>query len=158
MSRLYTFIWNELVAAKRSVADMLKAQKFIFVPLVSVSRHDHLVPGLFCSPEEVYWHDLTGLLDQMNGEFASNLPNHRLPFKTLHDIYSGLHDFFVLECGVLETPCFDGYIKILQQLSSMALPSQVACAVSKLNFLLKCFGVIELFVEKRIKPFNQTGE
>lgn len=121
-----------MASSKRSVVDKLKAEKFIFVPLVSISRHDHLVPGLFCSPMEVYWCDLTGLLDQMNREFASNLPDHYFPFKTLHDIYSGLHDFFVVECGVLETPHFDGYAKILKQLSSTALPSQAAHAVSKL--------------------------
>ncbi|KAK4752416.1 hypothetical protein SAY87_021214 [Trapa incisa] len=132
MSRLYTFIWNEMASSKRSIVDKLKAQKFIFVPVVSVSRHDHTVPGLFCSPDEVYWHDLTGLLDQMNGEFSTILPNHHIPFKTLHDIYSGLRDFFVAECGVLETPCFDGYVKILQQLSSTALPSQAAHAVYKI--------------------------
>ncbi|XP_031403779.1 protein NO VEIN isoform X1 [Punica granatum] len=132
MSRLYTFVWNKLAYAKGSIASKFKAQKFIFVPSVSVSRHDSLVPGLFCSPEEVYWHDSTGVLDQMNEEFASDVLNHHVPLKTIHNIYSGLHDFFVIECGVPESPRFDGYVMILQRLSKTVLPSQAAHAVYKI--------------------------
>ncbi|KAF2299960.1 hypothetical protein GH714_006425 [Hevea brasiliensis] len=100
MSKLYTFIWDEMAASKKKVLEALLSVSFIFVPYESGSRHEDLVSGVFLSSEEVYWHDPTGL-----------------------------HDFFVKECGVHEIPSCRSYFDILRQLSTVALPSQAASTV-----------------------------
>lgn len=135
MSKLYTFIWKE-VATSAKLAEEFHSGSFIFVPYTSGSRHEDVVSGMFLSPREVYWSDSTGAMDQM----SKMHPQHSLkdvalgPLnKTLCNIYPGLHNFFVNACGVHENPSLSAYLQILLQLSSVALPSQAAKAVSMIK-------------------------
>ncbi|XWS09171.1 hypothetical protein CRYUN_Cryun40dG0063400 [Craigia yunnanensis] len=131
MSRLYTFIWNEVHNSRQKTAEEFHSASSIFVPCKSASRPDDVVSGIFLSSKEVYWHDSTGTMDQMynlsqSGSFIENqLPLNR----TLSNVYPGLHDFFVKECKVPEKPSFSSYLDILLQLSALTLPSQAANAV-----------------------------
>lgn len=136
MSRLYEFISNELKTSRRCLVDEFKTQRFIFIPYASKPGPEDIVPGRFYSPEEVYWKDSTGSLDQINEVIF--MPDQtdkteQLRVKTLDNIYLRLHQFFVKDCGVLEAPPFDCYIKILLHLSSTAVPSEVANVVSSIN-------------------------
>ncbi|XP_065862787.1 protein NO VEIN [Euphorbia lathyris] len=129
MSKLYSFIWGEIVASKKQVSEALHSVPFIFVPHESVLRHEDVVSGVFLSSEEVYWHDPTGCVNLMKKIHPQNsftsVPQQPL-MKTLCDVYTGLYDFFVKECGVCEVPSCHGYFDILKQLSTVALPSQAA--------------------------------
>ncbi|EXC16976.1 hypothetical protein L484_021633 [Morus notabilis] len=131
MSKLYTFIWNE-VAASRKLAEEFHSEPFIFVPYTFSLRKEDVVPGIFLSPNEVYWRDSTGAMDHMK-ELHSQHSSTNVALgplsKTLHDIYPGLHDFFIDLCGVHENPPLPAYLQILRQLSSVTLPSQAAKAV-----------------------------
>lgn len=125
MSRFYSFIWDEIATSKTKIAREFGSGPSIFVPLAYACRQDDAVPGMFLSSEEVYWHDSTGSVDQ-----AKELLQHGSISKTISHVYPGLHDFFVHECGVHENPSFRGYLQILLQLSTIALPSQSANVVS----------------------------
>ncbi|KAI6695798.1 hypothetical protein NL676_023508 [Syzygium grande] len=129
MARLYSFIWNELTSSQIRMSEEIRTSQFIFVPSASGSRLEELVSGIFCSPKEVYWHDSTGSVKQINQVFSQCRlvgVTDGLPCKTLDNIYPGLYDFFVRECGVLEGPSFHVYLKMLVELSATTLPSQVA--------------------------------
>ncbi|OMO71017.1 Leucine-rich repeat, typical subtype [Corchorus capsularis] len=131
MSRLYTFIWNEIHNARQKSAEEIHAMP-IFVPYKSASRPNDVVPGMFSSSKELYWHDSTGTLDQiMHDHFqsGSSFENQRHFIRSLSNVYPGLHDFFVNECKVPEKPSFCGYLDILVQLSKHSLPSKAAKAV-----------------------------
>ncbi|KAK1385201.1 Sacsin [Heracleum sosnowskyi] len=129
MSKLYTCVSNEIVASKSKVMSTLTSGAFIFVPYLAGSLSQDVVSGVLLSPEEVYWHDLTGSVDQIEGKCPSTDlvgKTHGPCSNMLKSIYPGLHDFFVNECGVQESPPFRNYLQILQQLSAVALPSQAA--------------------------------
>ncbi|KDP39349.1 hypothetical protein JCGZ_01106 [Jatropha curcas] len=137
MSRFYTFIWAEMAVSKNKIFEALHSVPFIFIPFESGLRHEDMVSGIFLSSEEVHWHDPTGLVDHMKGinPQCGSTRGPRWPLsKTLCSVYAGLHDFFVKECGVYETPSCHSYFDILLQLSAVALPSQVASAVSQIFF------------------------
>lgn len=140
MSKLYTFIWNE-VAASRKLAEEFHSEPFIFVPYTFSLRKEDVVPGIFLSPNEVYWRDSTGAMDHMKElhpqHSSTNVALGPLN-RTLHDIYPGLHDFFIDLCGVHENPPLPAYLQILRQLSSVTLPSQAAKAVSKIGCNILC--------------------
>lgn len=140
MSKLYTFIWNEMATSRQKIKEELHSGPFIFVPYATGSSLEDVLPGIFFSPEEVCWHDSTGSLDQMK-----EIPHHSLTEVTHHPLnkmlsgtYPGLRDFFIDGCGVHETPPLRSYLHILVQLSAFSLPSLAANAVSvqlcKLNF------------------------
>ncbi|XP_021290702.1 uncharacterized protein LOC110421426 [Herrania umbratica] len=132
MSRLYIFIWNEVHNATQKIAEEFHAAPSIFVPYHSASRPDDVVSGIFLCSEEVYWHDSTGMMDQMmhnHSQSGSFVENQRPLNRILSNVYPGLHDFFVNECKVPEKPSFCGYLDILLQLSTLTLPSQAANAV-----------------------------
>ncbi|KAK2993282.1 hypothetical protein RJ640_022121 [Escallonia rubra] len=133
MSKFFTFIWSEMTTSKQKIAEILHPGGFIFVPHTSVFKHEDVVAGAFFSPQEVYWHDSIGSVDQMKVVYPCSGPavTPRPCSKMLCNIYPGLHDFFVNECGVNETPLFCDYLQILLQLSSSALPSQAANIVFK---------------------------
>ncbi|XVE81297.1 hypothetical protein DITRI_Ditri15bG0052600 [Diplodiscus trichospermus] len=131
MSRLYTFIWNEVPNSRQKIAEEFHSTSSIFVPYKSDSRPDDMVFGIFLSSKEVFWHDSTGTVNQIynhsqSGSFVEN--QHPLN-RTLSNVYPGLHDFFVNECKVPERPSFCAYLDILLQLSAFTLPSQAANAV-----------------------------
>ncbi|KAI3440828.1 uncharacterized protein J3R85_003060 [Psidium guajava] len=135
MARLYSFVWSELASSQIRMNEEIRTSQFIFVPSASGSLQEELVSGIFCSPREVYWHDSTGSVKQINQVYSQCRlvgVTDGLPGKTLDNIYPGLHDFFVRECGVLEGPSFDVYLKMLVELSATALPSQVANIVFQL--------------------------
>lgn len=139
MTRLYTFIWNQVLNSRQKIAEEFHSAS-IFVPYKSASRPNDVVSGIFLSSTEVYWHDSTGAMDQMyshsqSGSFVENqCPLNR----TLFNVYPGLHDFFVNECNVPEEPSFCGYLDTLLQLSALTLPSQIANAVSDYLTSLSC--------------------
>ncbi|XP_057497767.1 protein NO VEIN-like [Actinidia eriantha] len=128
MSRFYTFIWNEMATSKQKIVEELLSGPFIFVPYSCGSRHEDIVAGVFLSPSEVYWSDLTGSVNQIKGmhPHSDSSVIDRPLCKTLSNVYPSLHDFFVSECGVSELPCLRSYLHILLQLSTVALPSQAA--------------------------------
>ncbi|GAV66160.1 DUF3883 domain-containing protein [Cephalotus follicularis] len=132
MSKFYTFIWDKITSSNQKIAEEFHSGPFIFVPYASASRHENAVSGLFLSPEEVYWHDSTGLEDQLKeiiSQDSSMRMNQGPLSKKLCNVYPGLHDFFVNEWGVCETPSFCIYLQILLQMSTVALPSQATNAV-----------------------------
>ncbi|KAH9620786.1 hypothetical protein KSS87_018166 [Heliosperma pusillum] len=145
MSKLYSFIWKQMATGRQQAVDVFNSGPFIFVPGTSVKFHEDVVAGVLLSPEEVYWRDPTGALEH-NDNIDSSVTAISAPSsKTLCSIYSGLHDFFVNECGVNEAPSFHHYLQILQQLSRNTLPLKSANTVFQI--LLKwsdnlSFGVL----------------
>lgn len=134
MSKLYTFIWDEISSSGNKVSEAFRSGPFIFVPSKSVSRQNDLLPGVFLSAEDVYWHDPTGSVDRLkkiHSQGGSTSVIQCLLSKILCNVYPGLHDFFVNECGVSEIPTYHSYLDILLQLSTAVLPSQAASAVFK---------------------------
>ena len=130
MSKLYAFVWNEMAASKQKTMEDLMSGPFIFVPYSSVSSHDDVVCGTFLYPNEVYWHDSTGSVQEMK-ELHPQCCSPPSPVnKSLCSIYPGLRGFFVEDCGVQEAPPLRGYIQILLQLSTVTLPSLAADKVS----------------------------
>ena len=84
-------------------------------------------------PDKVYWHDPTGCFDRLKGthdEHNSASETNSPPSMTLANLYPGLHDFLVNDCGVLETLPFCSYLQIMLQMSRNNLPSQAAHEVS----------------------------
>ncbi|KAJ4955822.1 hypothetical protein NE237_012605 [Protea cynaroides] len=134
ISRFYTFIWDEIATSKANIAGNFSSGPSIFVPFVYPCKKDDIVYGMFLSPEEVHWHDFTGSVNLIEEvlQHGSIVRNNCPISKTLSHLYPSLHDFFVQECGVCETPSFRVYLQILLQLSSICLPSQVANAVFKI--------------------------
>lgn len=133
MTKLYTFIWEEMNISEKKIKEELNSGPFIFFPFASGSRLEDVVPGKFLSSEEVCWHDPTGALDQMKEiRPQDNLieVSHSPLNWTLSSIYPGLRDFFMDGCGVHETPPLCSYMQILLLLSTVALPSLVANVVS----------------------------
>uniref|UniRef100_A0A1D1Z6Y8 Sacsin n=1 Tax=Anthurium amnicola TaxID=1678845 RepID=A0A1D1Z6Y8_9ARAE len=133
MSKLYSFIWEGSTVLKMKIMDEFKSRPLIFVPSSNNSRSSNTVPGMFVFSNQVYWDDPTGCFEQANeamvcSTFTDNSVS--ITYKTLVAVYPNLHDFFVNECGVLESPPFSSYVQILLQLSSVALPSQAAHLVS----------------------------
>ncbi|KAK3020283.1 hypothetical protein RJ639_045832 [Escallonia herrerae] len=133
MSKVYSFIWNEMATSEQKIVENLQSEAFIFVPYSSCSTPKDVVLGAFLSPQEVYWHDVTGCVDQINTICArGNLEAFKSPFRRfICNIYPGLQNFFVDACGVNEIPPLRDYLLLLLQLSANALPSEVANAVFK---------------------------
>ncbi|KAH7657894.1 ATPase domain of HSP90 chaperone/DNA topoisomerase II/histidine kinase protein [Dioscorea alata] len=126
MSKLYTFIWDEVVTTKGKIED-IRSSLLVFIPSAHNSRHLDVVPGLFMTLDEVHWHDPTGCIDLLMKKKRKNVSKSEVKHSscvTLATFYPGLHDFFVLDCGVLEAPSFGRYLQILLQLSSSVLPSE----------------------------------
>ncbi|OVA05274.1 protein of unknown function DUF3883 [Macleaya cordata] len=133
MSRFYSFISDGIVDnSKEKITVEFSSRPSIFVPFENVSRHEDVIDGMFLSRDDVYWHDPTGFVDRAKELLIQhgsiNGTNCHL-INTLAQVYHGLHNFFVNECGVCENPSFRRYIQILLQLSNVAFPSQAANAV-----------------------------
>ncbi|KAM7485828.1 hypothetical protein LguiA_001837 [Lonicera macranthoides] len=128
MAKFYTFISNQMATSKQKIMENFGTGAFIFVPYSSGSKQEDIVPGVFLTPQEVYWHDSTDSVDQMEVlcPVASPDSTHRPFSKLLCNIYPSLRDFFVNECGVNQIPPFCNDLQILLQLSTVALPSQAA--------------------------------
>ncbi|GAB2267233.1 hypothetical protein Dimus_002217 [Dionaea muscipula] len=140
ISNFYTFIWNALSTSRQKVVEALDSGPFIFVPCISWNSREDDVAGVFLSPEEVYWRDITGALDHMKQQNNSTGDPDYATGQTLCNIYPGLFDFFVNECGVNESPPLHQYIQILRQLSLNTLPLQAAKTVFQV-FLRWCDGL-----------------
>ncbi|KAK7400095.1 hypothetical protein VNO78_11295 [Psophocarpus tetragonolobus] len=126
MSKLYAFIWKEMATSKKETMEDLMSGPFIFIPYSSVHDHDKAVCGTFMFPNEVYWHDSTGSVQQMKEFHPQCSSSYSLVDKSLCHIYPSLRGFFVDKCHVPEAPPLCSYIQILLQLSSVTLPSQTA--------------------------------
>ncbi|CAI0437020.1 unnamed protein product [Linum tenue] len=133
MSLFYTFLSEELAISKKNIPEAFGSEPFIFVPSKTATRHSNMVRGAFSHPEEVYWDDPTGSFHEMKLRHQrSSTSITREPLnKALCNVYPGLHDFFVSQCGVRESPSLCGYLDILRQLTALAPPSEAASAVLK---------------------------
>ncbi|KAL7083746.1 hypothetical protein ACP275_14G181400 [Erythranthe tilingii] len=121
MSKFYTIIWNGMTTKNQEIMENLRNGAFIFVPFSSASTSEQVVPGMLLSPEEVYWQDHTGSVEQIDFDAG-----HQPLTKTLSNIYPGLHHFFVNDCGVKENPSLLSYFHVLLQLSTVTATSQAA--------------------------------
>ncbi|KAL6503587.1 hypothetical protein OROGR_025510 [Orobanche gracilis] len=127
MSSFYSFLWNGMALSKNEILEELHSGPFIFVPNTSSYSEEVAVPGALLSPQEVYWHDTIGIVDQTKSVHPECIPSIVSPQRTmLHNFYPDLHDFFVNECGVDESPSLRSYLQILLQLSTTALPHVAA--------------------------------
>ncbi|CAM8975537.1 unnamed protein product [Rhodiola kirilowii] len=131
MSRLYTFIWNETRSSKQKDLEELLSGPFIFVPEVCDFQHADLVSGTFFSAKEVYWHDFSGSISCKSTNQNGKVKEGFLSFspKVLCNIYPGLRDFFVKDCGVNELPPLHEHLEMLLQFAKCVLPSQAANSV-----------------------------
>ncbi|KAL6961278.1 hypothetical protein U1Q18_039044 [Sarracenia purpurea var. burkii] len=112
-----------MATSKQRIIEELRIGPFIFVPYSCGSRHEDVVAGVFYCTADVYRHDSTGSIDQIKEIYprsGSTVVDCSFS-KTLCDIYPSLHNFFVYECGVNETPHLRSYLHILLQLSTVAL-------------------------------------
>ncbi|KAI0489261.1 hypothetical protein KFK09_029103 [Dendrobium nobile] len=129
MLKFYTLISSGIATSSSKIINELISSRFIFVPFMSCCESNASASGMFLSPKEVYWQDPTGCVDRLKKVMllcpSTHKGNHML-CKSLGTVYPTLHDFFVNVCEVSDTPSFSSYFQILQQLSSIALPSQVA--------------------------------
>ncbi|KAH9288605.1 hypothetical protein KI387_032722, partial [Taxus chinensis] len=127
MGRLYSFLWTRMDTCKEEVASHFQVNSYIFVPLTDESNPDDMAEGMFYSVDQVYWRDPTGCLDLLKkgAPPSDKLPfSHKMCLRALYQIYPNLHNFFVNGCCVQESPDFDGYVKILQNLSRIIQPSK----------------------------------
>lgn len=148
MTKFYTLMWDEMAVSRNKILEATHSGPFIFIPSRNGSRQEDLVPGFFFSLEEVYWQDPTGSVDQLKRIHpkCSVTANEHPMNKTLCNVYPGLHDFFK-ECGVPEFPSSCAYLDLLQQLSTVALPSQSASMVKnrhlkKRKFVINSWGFL----------------
>ncbi|GJW15825.1 histidine kinase-, DNA gyrase B-, and HSP90-like ATPase family protein [Tanacetum coccineum] len=131
MSKFYTYIWNEMSISKQKIVGYLHSQAFIFVPYSFGSKLEK-VSGLFLSPNEVYWHDSTGLMKQTKSTVAHS------PFsKMLCNIYPdfifaisdqlGVHLFQKwsdgIDSGVLRSDDIDYLKKSMEEKEMTILPT-----------------------------------
>ncbi|KZV48452.1 hypothetical protein F511_18258 [Dorcoceras hygrometricum] len=127
MSNFYTLIWKAMPLSKEQVIEELLSEPFIFVPYASCLSEDDDVPGSLLSPQDVYWHDTIGNMNQVKStHFDCDGKICEFPRKMLCNFYPKLHDFFVNGCGVDESLPFRSYLQILLQLSAISLPHQAA--------------------------------
>ncbi|KAH9313382.1 hypothetical protein KI387_028417, partial [Taxus chinensis] len=127
MGRLYSFLWTRMDTCREEVAFHFRVNSSIFVPLMDESNLDNIAEGVLLSLDQVYWRDPTGCLGLLkNGaSLSDNVPfTDKMFLRALCQIYPNLHYFFVNGCSVQESPDFDGYIKILQNLSRAVQPSE----------------------------------
>ncbi|PWA52322.1 hypothetical protein CTI12_AA456010 [Artemisia annua] len=132
MSKLYTYIWNEMSISKQKIVENLHSKAFIFIPHWYDSTNE-VIAGLFLSPNEVYWHDhIVSLMEQTkstNPQFDQSM-THRPFSNMLCNVYPGLHDFFVNELGVAENAPLRIYLpSLIQCLSTGSLSSQAVKTV-----------------------------
>ncbi|XP_029119151.1 protein NO VEIN isoform X2 [Elaeis guineensis] len=128
MSKFYTFIRDEMAESSEKTAEV-RSGLYIFIPFIGASRCMDVVPGTFMSPNEVFWHDPTGCMDLLRETILQHVTtseNRSLPCTILSSLYPGLHDFFVTDCGVLETPPPNRYLQILLQLSYVTSPKEAS--------------------------------
>ncbi|KAH0448122.1 hypothetical protein IEQ34_021922 [Dendrobium chrysotoxum] len=128
MNKIYTFVQEELAKSKEKIIDV-KSDIVIFVPSVCKYENKDVVLGTFMLPDKLYWHDATGCVGRLRDLTHLNDPASatKLPAcLTLSNLYPGLYDFLVTDCGVPEALSFCAYLSILRHLSYVALPSEVA--------------------------------
>ncbi|XP_073027988.1 protein NO VEIN isoform X2 [Primulina eburnea] len=128
MSNFYTFVWKSMPLSKEQVVEELLSGPFIFVPYTSCCSQDDAVVGSLLSPQDVYWHDTIGNMDQVKSMHLDGVTGKICdsPRKMLCNFYPKLHDFFVNGCGVDESLPFRSYLQILLQLCAVSLPHQAA--------------------------------
>ncbi|XP_051130076.1 protein NO VEIN [Andrographis paniculata] len=138
MSNFYAFLWKGMSHSKQKVVEELQSGPSIFVPNTVHSFNEDSITGVLLSPHEVYWHDPIDSVDLLRITQPECTPSVTCnPYsKMLYKLYPNLHEFFVTECRVDESPPFNSYFKILLQLSGMALPHQAAKKVFEVFSLL----------------------
>ncbi|KAK6145809.1 hypothetical protein DH2020_019678 [Rehmannia glutinosa] len=127
MSNFYSFLWKGMAHSKKNILEELHSGPFIFVPNTLSYSEEAVVHGALLSPQEVYWRDNIGTVDQIKSVHPECVPSIASPqTKMLYNYYPNLHDYFVNDCGVNESPPFRSYLQILLHLSTTALPHQAA--------------------------------
>jgi hypothetical protein len=126
MCKLYTFLSEGVANGEINIKRDFLSLCFIFTP-VQCSRPTDLVTGRFMSSKDLYWHDPTGSSEMTDAFVSAKRTMHP---RMLSMAYPRLHEFFTEICGVPKIPTTSDYLEILLQLSSVALPSQVANYVS----------------------------
>lgn len=136
MSKFYSFISEGVTASRMNMTKEFISSHFIFVPFIDTYGFPD---GTFVSSKDVFWYDPTGCFDKIREvlQCGQRVEVDSLPCQCLSSVYPGLHDFFVQVCNVPEVPPFGTYLQLLQLLSSVALPSQAAQAVSSHKLLQK---------------------
>ncbi|KAL8491297.1 hypothetical protein ACS0TY_023070 [Phlomoides rotata] len=128
MSNFYALLWNGMAQSKKKIVEEILYGPFIFVPNTSICSDEDALPGELLSHQEVYWHDNIGSVGQIKSgdpqcvSRIADTPERKM----LCNLYPNLHDFFVNECGVVESPPLSSYLQILLQLSAVSLPHQAA--------------------------------
>ncbi|KAK9682468.1 hypothetical protein RND81_10G075900 [Saponaria officinalis] len=151
MSTFYMFLWKKMASSRQPIVDAFGSSACIFLPCASAELQEDYVIGVFKSPGELYWHDPTGALGHIQNNISCILSKSKKESRsventitnlstTLCSVYPGLHDFFVVECGMHEVPPFNHYPHILQQLSRNALPVEAAKTVFQV-LLRWCDGI-----------------
>ncbi|KAJ7015719.1 hypothetical protein NC653_004883 [Populus alba x Populus x berolinensis] len=74
--------------ARNKVSEAFRSGPFIFVPSKSGSNHKDLLPGVFLSAEDVYWHDPTGSMDRLEKDPFSGRVNKCYSVPVKQDILS----------------------------------------------------------------------
>lgn len=147
MSKFYSFISEGVAASRMNMTKEFISSHFIFVPFLDTYGSPDGTFGTFVSSKDVFWYDPTGCFDKIREvQCGQRVEVDSFPCQGLSSVYPGLHDFFVQVCNVPEVPPFGTYLQLLQLLSSVALPSQAAQAVSSLklsNYYRSC-GIIKL--------------
>jgi hypothetical protein len=138
MSEFYSLAWK-MISSSTDKPKHLKSSMFIFLPSVNPPDQTEAVPGIFLSPEQVYWDDPTCCLD-----LIKKSPKGFQTY-TIASLYPNLHDFFVTACGVLESPPSDKYFDILLQISCVKSPKEAAHAVST-NKRLSSFRISHKYI------------
>jgi hypothetical protein len=138
MGRLYSFLWTSMDTCRDEIVAHFRKNPSIFVPLMDDSNQESITPGMFLLLDQVYWKDPTGCLDLLAKGTLSSAKisaTDKMCLRALCQIYPNLHGFFVTECCVQRSPDFDGYLRILKHLASIALPSEVYEEVMQVFYL-----------------------
>lgn len=127
MTRLYSFVWKKFQSHKEDVLGVFRSGESIFVPLHWNIDEQEVQKGKFYSVESLCWSDPTNTTDLLSFDQKIRL---RVAVAPLCGIYPGLHEFFVRQCLVRETPSFDAYLEILKTVAAEQPPSSALSHVS----------------------------
>lgn len=126
MTRLYSFLWNEMTGYKEDILEFFHTQASIFVPETTNVKANVPVLGRFLFPKDVFWRDETGCLSSILQKFsADDVSGKRLDLRALSTFYPTLHAFFVDGCHVRDILNFKEYYNMLKILADTYSPHEV---------------------------------
>ncbi|KAI5058052.1 hypothetical protein GOP47_0026222 [Adiantum capillus-veneris] len=128
MTKLYTWLWNEM-GGHKDTQQFLQTESSIFVPEIASEKPNEPVLGRFVSPKTVVWRDETGCLSLMMS--TDNHSKEKFLFRALNSLYPTLQPFFVSQCRVRDTLCFEEYRNLLRTVARTFRPHTVLDKVLK---------------------------